>query len=116
MTRNDPPRRPGQHGTATRSRPPPTVSPHTLRGYGPCVLPDDGGGYGIGWQGWEQSMGGPGFAVLGRGTDAVLKIEHQYRLTEGGQWVLLHAVMVRVRRGWACREDEPGAGGRDHRG
>ena len=36
------------------------------------------------WQGWEQSMGGPGFAVLGRGTDAVLKIEHQYRLTDGG--------------------------------
>jgi len=57
--RNDPPRRPGQHGTATRSRPPPTVSPHTLRGYGPCVLPDDGGGYGIGWQGWEPGMGGP---------------------------------------------------------
>ena len=26
------------------------------------------------------------------------------------------AAMVRVRRGWACRKDEPGEGGRDRRG
>jgi len=61
----------------------PTVTPETLWPYGPCVLLNEGSCT-IGWQGWEQSRGGPGFAVLRRGADGVLKVEQRYPLTDEG--------------------------------
>jgi hypothetical protein len=63
--------------------PAPVVKPAEIWLDTPNVLLD-GGRYTIGWQGWPEKKGGPGFVILRRSALGTLKLVQRYPLTSEG--------------------------------
>jgi hypothetical protein len=55
----------------------------------------DGGRYAIGWQGWPEKKGGPGFVIARRGALGTLKVAERYPLTGEG-WTQAWQALVKL--------------------
>lgn len=74
--------------------PAPVVKPDEIWPGTPNALVD-GGRYAIGWQGWPERKGGPGFVIARRSALGALKVVERYPLTSDG-WAQAWQALVRL--------------------
>lgn len=72
----------------------PVVKPDEIWSGTPNVLVD-GSRYALGWQGWPEKKGGPGFVIARRGAMGTLGVVERYPLTAEG-WVQAWQALVRL--------------------
>jgi Short C-terminal domain len=93
----------------------PVVKPEEIWSGTPNVLVD-GGRYTLGWQGWPERKGGPGFVIARRSSLGTLKVVERYPLTVEGwaqAWqslVEIDAPMVEKVRAVLARRAEEDSG------
>ena len=72
----------------------PVVKPDEIWSGTPNVLVD-GSRYALGWQGWPEKKGSPGFVIARRGSMGTLKVMERYPLTDEG-WAKAWQALVKV--------------------
>lgn len=72
----------------------PVVKPGEIWSGIPNVLVD-GGRHALGWQGWPEKKGGPGFVIARRGSMGTLKVVERYPLTDEG-WAQAWQALAKV--------------------